>query len=346
MNLILSFSIVGISGSIFLGCLFLSKWNSKLISNMFLGIFFLLLSIRLGKLIVQEYAPNFLINIYFNIMHAAFLAIGPVIWLYIRTYLSAFLFKKNNNLIYFLPSILFLLGAYYLRQISGEQLWILIYWVIQVHPVLYILLSLKFLIKNPKFKESNTANEKIWLYSILAATTCIVSMNILYFTLNFPFYLVTALLLIITVYFFLFLAFNNNMNIIIGKSGQKYKNLNLDQVNINLIRNKIDSLLLEQELYLHNQIKISDISDKLNLSSHIVSSIINKSYKMSFPQYINLLRIRRAQQKLINEKDKKIIAIALESGFSSLSAFNREFKKNSHMNPSNYRAKFLVEKST
>lgn len=340
MNLILSFSMLGITGSIFLGCLLLSKKKRKFIPNMLLGIFFLLLSIRLGKLLVQEYAYDFLINIYFNIMHAAFLAIGPIIWFYIRSYLSAFSFKKQHFLIHFIPSFIFLLGGYYLRQMGGEKFWIFVYWSIQAYPILYIIQSLKFLIKNSDLG----TKEKIWIYSLLGATASIVGMNILYFTLDFPFYLVTGLLLIVTVYLFTYLAFNNKANIIIGTSGQKYKNLNLDPVKINLIRKNIDHLLQEQKLYLQEQLKISDISNSLDISNHMVSSVINICYKMSFPQYINLLRIRRSQKKLIEEKDEKIIKIALESGFSSLSAFNRAFKKNVHMNPSTYRSKFSVKK--
>ncbi len=343
MNLILSFSIVGISGSIFLGCLLLSKKRRKLIPNMFLGLFFLLLSIRLGKLIVQEYAPDLVVRIYFNLMHAAFLAIGPVIWFYIRSYLSTFSFKKNN-LIHFIPSFIFLLGAYYLRENGGEKFWIVVYWAIQAYPIFYIIRSLKFLIKNSDLGTKTTLSEKIWIYSLLGATAGIVSMNILYFTLNFPFYLVTGLLLIVTVYLFTYLAFNNKVNIIIGTSRQKYKNLNLNPVKVNLIRKKIDHLLHDQELYLQEQLKISDISSSLSISNHMVSSVINLCYEMSFPQYINLLRIKRSQKKLIEEKDEKIIKIALESGFSSLSAFNRAFKNNVHMNPSTYRSKFSVKK--
>lgn len=344
MDIVLPFSIIGVSGSIFLGCLFLLKRKKKSISNKFLGLFFLLLSIRLGKLLVQEYAPDFIVKTYFNIMLAAFLAIGPAVWFYTRTYFSIPTIKKNHWVLHFLPSLFFLLAAHSLRQVTGEGIWIMIYWAVQFHPIAYVLLSLKFLFENSRFKEDVIPVEKIWIYSLLATVLCIVGMNILYFTVDFPFYQVTAVLMITTVYLITFLAFNDMAGIIFGKSGRKYENLNLDNKKTNQIRDKIDSLLKERELFLNEQVKLSDISDELNISSHMVSGVINKSFKMSFPQYVNLLRIRRAQQKLINEHDKKIITIALESGFSSLSAFNRAFKENSNMNPSDYRAKFSLKK--
>ena len=279
-------------------------------------------------------------------MHAAFLALGPIIWFYINSYLSVFLHKKRMNFVHFAPSIIFLVGAYVLRLVSGEKLWLFIYWGTQIHPIIYLFKSLKFLAKNIHFKNNSTNYEKIWLYSLLGSIASIVSMNILYFAFNFPFYLVTALLLIITVYLFTFLSFNNSASIISGKDTEKYKNLNLTESKVNLVRKKIDDLLIEKELYLNHQIKISDISNELNLSIHVVSSVINESTNMNFPQYINLIRIKKAQEKLIQEKEKKILTIALESGFTSLSAFNRSFKKISQMSPSDYRSKFLLEKST
>ena len=57
-----------------------------------------------------------------------------------------------------------------------------------------------------------------------------------------------------------------------------------------------------------------------------------------FNSYINSLRIGRAQQKITQEADKKILAIALECGFTSLSTFNQAFKKNTGLNPSEYRS--------
>ncbi len=343
MNSILSLSVTGISGSIFIGLLLLSKRKGKLPSNELLGIFFILLSIRLGKQIVQEYAPSNVLNIYFNLMQSAFLAIGPTVWFYIKTYLSPFYLKKNK-LVHYIPSLILLLGAFHIRQSIGESLWLLIYWIVQIHPILYILLSLKILIGDSAFK-NKSLNQKNWLYGILIIVMIIVSMNILYFVFNFPFYLITAILLIIIVYLFTFLAFNNYSNVISGKSEQKYKNLNLSHKKLHLVKEKIDVLMLEHKLYLNNQIKISDVSKKLNISSHIISSVINESSKMSFPQYINHLRIKTAQQKLVDDYNAKIITIAFESGFSSLSAFNRVFKSNSGMSPSKFRTKFSTKKT-
>ncbi len=345
MNVAIPFSIIGISGSLFLGFLLVSKHSKGLTSKTFLGIFFFLLSFRLGKLLIQEYASDTILNINFNVMHATFLAIGPVIWFYILSYVSSFSFKVNKNGVHFLPALTLLFGAYYIRLAVGEKFWIVLYWMIQAHPILYLLKSIVFLQKSSSFKSRFEVNEKTWIYSLLIIVASIVIMNVLYFTVEFPFYLVTALLLILTVYLFTFLAFRNNGKIISGKRQTKYKNLNLNSEKTVRIKNKIDRVILEERLYLNDQIKLADISKELAIPSHVISSVINQSHQMNFSKYINLLRVKAAQQSLVNEQDKKIIAIALESGFHSLSAFNRAFKEHTQMNPSSYRAKFAKEKA-
>lgn len=344
MSVIVPFSIIGISGSLFLGILLLSRRPRNNTSHIFLSIFFFLLALRLGKILVQEYGSTTILNLYFNIMHASFLAIGPSLWYYIRAYVSDFTFKKQGHSVHFLPSLVFLLAAYQIRLFVGEQVWIIIYWIIQLHPILYVLGSLQYLIKNANFK-NETLNDKIWICSLLATTLSVVVMNILYFTFNFPFYLVIALLLIFTVYLFTYLAFHDFTKVVSGRTRTKYKNLNLDAHKTNLLKSKIDSTIHEKKLYLNNQLKLADVAEMINIPSHVISSVINQSYQVSFPKYINLLRIKEAQQRLIEEYDKKIIAIALESGFYSLSAFNRVFKEHTGMNPSHYRSKFSQERS-
>ena len=93
-------------------------------------------------------------------------------------------------------------------------------------------------------------------------------------------------------------------------------------------------------MYLNDRLRLSDVSETLKIPAHVISRAINEIGGKNFPQYINELRIEKAKEKLIRESDKKVIAVAYESGFRSLSAFNRAFKKNAGINPSEYRLKY------
>ena len=57
---------------------------------------------------------------------------------------------------------------------------------------------------------------------------------------------------------------------------------------------------------------------------------------MTPKEYTDSLRLQAAE-KLLVETDKKIIEIAWDAGFSSLSSFNRFFKKKTGMTPTEYR---------
>ncbi|MDT7831676.1 AraC family transcriptional regulator [Flavobacteriaceae bacterium S356] len=338
MNYLIAFSLVGISASLFLGVLLLSKKQDKGQAHLFLGIFFLLVAIRLGKLVIQEYAPEAVVHVYFNIMHAAFLAMGPVIWLYIKNYMTAKSVARPHYWVHFIPSFILLVGGYPLRQVVDPSFWLTIYWLIQVHPIVYLVRALQHTIDSRESKK--------WSYSLITATFSIVLMNVLYFMVDFPFYLVTALLLIVTVYLFAYLAFNGQLSALLGKKAIKYQNLQLNSEKTEQVQQKIEQLLLHQKWYLKDGLKLSDISEVLQVSNHLVSGVINQSYGMSFPQYVNSLRIQQAQRQLLEEPSKKIISIALESGFSSLSAFNHAFKRITQVTPSGYRAQFLAKKSS
>jgi transcriptional regulator GlxA family with amidase domain len=53
-------------------------------------------------------------------------------------------------------------------------------------------------------------------------------------------------------------------------------------------------------------------------------------------EYVNLLRLSYAQALLMQE-DTNVLDVAMESGFRSLSAFNKSFRKISGKSPSDFR---------
>ncbi len=338
MTFILSISTIGAITGIYLGFQFIANGKKFSNSNYYLGIFFLLLAIRIGKLLIQELGAEVIQELYFNVMHASYLALGPIIWLYIMSYFS--FPNHRKNIVHFIPALTLLLLAFQSRQILGEYIWINIYWSIQVHPLIYVLISWKFLNQRiPSMKP--TINQVIWLRSVLGSVLMIAVMNALYFVFHFPFYVVTSFLLLLTTYLIVSLAFNGKLNVVIGKSDKKYKNLNVKSEEIKDLWKNARELLKNNELFLDDTLKLVHVSDQLNTPPHVLSMVINSCSGQNFTDYINSLRIERAQQKLSEERSKKILAIAMESGFSTLSAFNKAFKKTTGLKPSEYRSRAL-----
>lgn len=83
-------------------------------------------------------------------------------------------------------------------------------------------------------------------------------------------------------------------------------------------------------------ITLNHIASALDFSESYVSHIFSEKLKISFPSYINSLRLKDAA-KMLETSNTNILEIASLSGFTSLSSFNHTFLKYYQMTPSEYR---------
>lgn len=83
-------------------------------------------------------------------------------------------------------------------------------------------------------------------------------------------------------------------------------------------------------------ITLKDISKLLGYDYNYVSRYFNATFNMSFTNFLNIYRLETAI-KLLEETDKKITDIALESGFQSVRSFNHTFRLKFGINPSKYK---------
>ncbi len=78
------------------------------------------------------------------------------------------------------------------------------------------------------------------------------------------------------------------------------------------------------------------VASETGFSSRKITSHINDVFKCNFKTYINRIRIQEAQRLLTNT-DLNIGEIAYKVGFNNQSHFNRVFKAEKEMNPTEYR---------
>lgn len=76
------------------------------------------------------------------------------------------------------------------------------------------------------------------------------------------------------------------------------------------------------------------LSGALHLNKYYISHIFKERMGISFPDFINNLRVEHACRLL--EKDSSMTEVAYSSGFSSIRSFNRAFSKNMGMAPREY----------
>lgn len=83
-------------------------------------------------------------------------------------------------------------------------------------------------------------------------------------------------------------------------------------------------------------IDATDIARAASLHPKYAMNLFRRSTGMTLIKYLTLLRLSRAQAMLMNDRDN-ILQIAMESGFGSVSAFNKAFRQIAGMSPSDFR---------
>ena len=80
------------------------------------------------------------------------------------------------------------------------------------------------------------------------------------------------------------------------------------------------------------------IGKSAGLHPNYAMNLFRKTVGTTLVHYVTRLRVSRAQQLLATSNDK-VVDVALNSGFNSLSRFNDVFKKTSGSSPREYRGR-------
>jgi len=94
-----------------------------------------------------------------------------------------------------------------------------------------------------------------------------------------------------------------------------------------------------QHWYLDPELNLKALSLTSNIPIHYISQIINQQFGKNFFDFVNSYRAEALKLKLSDESfdNYKIEAIAYTCGFNSKAAFQRAFKKNTSLSPSEFR---------
>lgn len=97
-------------------------------------------------------------------------------------------------------------------------------------------------------------------------------------------------------------------------------------------------LMEEQRPYLNSDLKRQDVADLLQTNRTYITDCIKATRGQTFNQFINSYRVEHAKQLLSRHPDKKMSAVAIESGFNTESSFFRAFKAETGITPNEWRA--------
>jgi AraC-like DNA-binding protein len=132
---------------------------------------------------------------------------------------------------------------------------------------------------------------------------------------------------------------------LIEEKREKYQKSTLTDEQSEAHLARLLNLMKTEKLYLEGELKLSEVAEKLGISTNNLSQIINEKSGKNFYDFVNEYRVETAKSLLLNPKKQHLtlLAIAFESGFNSKSSFNNVFKKQCSLTPSEFK-KINLEK--
>src|SRR5690606_3294542 len=106
--------------------------------------------------------------------------------------------------------------------------------------------------------------------------------------------------------------------------------------------NRINTVYNYAARRFQHKITLEEVSALLNMTPTSFSRYFTMKTSKSFSYFLTELRIRNACKLLSTEDTKNIAQICYESGFNTLSNFNKQFRAFMGMTPTEYRRKFLT----
>jgi AraC-like DNA-binding protein len=103
---------------------------------------------------------------------------------------------------------------------------------------------------------------------------------------------------------------------------------------------RIEKIISDESSFLDAELSLPSLAEKVGVSPHRLSEVLNSGFQKSFYEYINDLRVDYAAKLLISAPDKSVTEVFYTAGFSNKSTFYGYFKKTYSATPSSYRKQF------
>ncbi len=324
--------------------------------NMLLGLVILLYSIALTDnvcfwLKCYESNPHLLgVSMAFPMIY------GPLFFLYFREALKSGQLSWRDWVHFVLPGLLLLyLSPYYLSS-APEKLEQIKSWhqnpvhVLIVPPAQtlsllgYSLLILRLMKSYEASSDLKILEFRNWLTQIFGAfllfNTTFLSYQVLVYTglgsINSDH--MVALVSALTIYFIGYLGFSKSklLNGIKVKE-VKYASTTLTETASSQLFAQVCDFVASSKVYTDSSLRLPALAERLSITPHQLSQVINEQAQRNFSEFINAYRIEEAKRRILDTTH--INRLAMDVGFNNKTSFNQAFKKFVGCSPSAYREK-------
>lgn len=119
----------------------------------------------------------------------------------------------------------------------------------------------------------------------------------------------------------------------------RYEHSGLSDSESMYLRESLLRLMESQQPWKESELTLADLAARLNSTSHKLSEVLNSQIGETFYDFVNGYRVREVQRRIVagDTRSLKMLALAMDAGFASKSAFNEVFKKRTGQTPSGFR---------
>lgn len=102
---------------------------------------------------------------------------------------------------------------------------------------------------------------------------------------------------------------------------------------------RLQEIMEKEKIFRNPELKLTDLADRMALSPHHLSQLLNIHVRENFYDLINRYRVEDFKRALSDPENQhfSLLGLAFDAGFNSKAAFNNAFKKHTGMTPSEWR---------
>jgi AraC-like DNA-binding protein len=342
------------------------KGNWRLNINLVLILMFMAIPYSSAFFMVQRPRIDYLPLV--HISGATFFFVGPLLYLYLRKYLSNRFLSLKSDIFHIILFLFVLVPFGFFTAAESDNYSASFadfryYFYFIPYCLLYIVFSLILIIryKNIPIAERRPLFWPVFLFTgnlilqlvggalffiwiVCPAIMLNFYASRLYFIMN-PYSFILYLLAFII--FINILIFFTLRGIQVVSHQSKYRYSRLSPEGKKQYEKKIREWIEKERPYLNPLLSLDGMALSLGISSKDLSQILNECFTLNFADFINSYRVQEAIRLLENDTENRtILDISLEAGFNAKSTFNLVFKKHTGISPREYLKKVLMKKSS
>ncbi|WP_299431113.1 helix-turn-helix domain-containing protein [uncultured Maribacter sp.] len=333
----------------------LSGLLKKNYSNFFLGLITMVITLEIlhiWGISMGYHSSKYVIPFW---LFGSYLITPPAVWLFMQLNTQPTFQPKPKHFFLFLPAVLEIsieVPLYYGNKIFGtdyrlelNSIWHTFTEEIPVIVMIIVLFSFakKLKILNTRLKiikpTKSSFSQLSKLYFFFLVFSFLTIFWLLVSVFNFQLYPIIEVILLLFIFILGYINYFNptfntipkvlKKDIIKEKFPQFYDKKELERLN---------ALFEYEKIFRQQKLTLNEVATILDLPERYISGLINTYHNTNFNTFVNTFRVTDTIKRIKDpkEKNKSILGIALESGFSSKSAFNGTFKTITGKNPSDF----------